>query len=364
VIYVLTETDFLSTGDNAVVYRGEDQTDIVMIFTVLAKGTYGDYYCYMVGDADYESVFNQLDYYYSGELNVEGMEFNQSLNEELAAQVMRSAMYARFNAAATAFSGTKSGEYVYQLKETPKPQISYKADGKTIYFTIKVVAEFERKNTATQEADSAFTVTMEFSTELEFDLVAQIDGLEKVSMVADVSNTTKVKLLASVDDEYENTKEFNYFKELFDQAKQTGSYSEIDPSSASAQKEIPIGNLPVAGIPGITLSVNVTNVFNFEAVGELGVDAQLDVNAKFGLQYVKGKGVSAIKSFDAEARVSLYMMGKIKVSDTLKVELNVNALTAGIHKNQRIERRITDDQVTGGNHARVIGYSNIRVIPV
>ena len=324
--YILMQADELNAGDNVVVYHGNDQFDITMVFCVVAEGSYQDLYFYSIDEADPDVVFEKLDYYYSGDLDVENITFNANLNEDLTQQVLQSSLYARFNYAATAFSGVVIGEYYYDLNNTPKPKVSFKAKDDKVTFTIKIVAEFARMHVDTREVDSLFTVTMEITSELSFDFIAQIDGLSSASMVATVNNTTKVNILASNNDKQNSKQELSYFKKLLEAAKKIGSFKEVDASKASNKKEVVLGTLPIVGIPGISLSLNLSNVFDFEAVGELGVEAQMDVSVKFGLQYVAGQGVSAIKSFDAEARVSMYLMGMINIAPSLKLELKATAL--------------------------------------
>ena len=322
-IFFFMKQDKLNPGDNAVIY-GEDEYDVLLAVEVVAEGIYENLYVYQIDAADFDEVFDEYDLYYSGELDVENMEFEANLTEALTQQVMASSVYARFQYAAVMMAGFTVGDYYYDFNGiTTKPSFSVK--GTTVNFSIEIVAEFARMHVDTREVDALFHITLDVNSSVTFELTTQISSADNFVLAVEAKNTTKINLYASVKDDYNNKKELSYFKKFFDEAKDSGKFPAVDSNSASTQQELVLGVIPVQ-ITCLTLSIKLSNVFDFEAVGKLGVGTQVDVSVNFGIKRTPDQGFSTIKSFKASASVTFYMLGKISVADTLKVEFNISLL--------------------------------------
>ena len=319
--YILFRTDLLDVGDVAVIY-GETRQDVLLAFEVIAEGHAEGAHLYGIEAADFEDVFAEYDVYYSGELDIQNVEFESDLTEELTAQVLASPMYAQFESAASTFStGVTVGNYYYDFNGiTVKPLFS--AKNSKIVFSISVIAEFARMETTTYKVDSILQIILEIKSVLSFNTTADVDSVNNFVFVLDVKNTTTANLYVSTGVNETSSKELNYFKTLFLKAKDEGKYSELDASSANSSKETRIGT---AAVPfyGLTFRFDISNVFNFSVVGQLGVSSQVDLTASFGVQRVRGN-FSTIKSFQASASVSFYMLGKIEISDLIKLKATVS----------------------------------------
>ena len=319
--YILFRTDLLDVGDVAVIY-GETRQDVLLAFEVIAEGHAEGAHLYGIEAADFEDVFAEYDVYYSGELDIQNVEFESDLTEELTARVLASPMYAQFESAASTFStGVTVGNYYYDFNGiTVKPLFS--AKNSKIVFSISVIAEFARMETTTYKVDSILQIILEIKSVLSFNTTADVDSVNNFVFVLDVKNTTTANLYVSTGVNETSSKELNYFKTLFLKAKDEGKYSELDASSANSSKETRIGT---AAVPfyGLTFRFDISNVFNFSVVGQLGVSSQVDLTASFGVQRVRGN-FSTIKSFQASASVSFYMLGKIEISDLIKLKATVS----------------------------------------
>ena len=319
--YILFRTDLLDVGDVAVIY-GETRQDVLLAFEVIAEGHEEGAYLYGIEAADFEDVFAEYDVYYSGELDIQNVEFESDLTEELTAQVLASPMYAQFASAASTFStGVTVGNYYYDFNGiTVKPLFS--AKNSKIVFSISVIAEFARMETTTYKVDSILQIILEIKSVLSFNTTADVDSVNNFVFVLDVKNTTTANLYVSTGVNETSSKELNYFKTLFLKAKDEGKYSELDASSADSSQETRIGTAAVS-FYGLTFRFDISNVFNFSVVGQLGVASQVDLTASFGVQRVRGN-FSTIKSFQASASVSFYMLGKIEISDLIKLKATVS----------------------------------------
>lgn len=317
--------DLLNAGDNAVVY-GADAYDVLLIAKVLAEGKYENLYIYQIEAADFDDVFVEYDYYYSGELNLDGVKFEENLSEELTAQVMASAVYARFRSTASTFVQGQIGKYYYDENGT-KVKPSFKVTGSTVMIKIEIVTEFARMNVDTREVDSLFTVTLALENQLKFDFTIQMNGIDNFVFVSKPTNTAKIDLYASVKNKEDKDvkKELEHFKKLFAQIQEEGKTLEVDQNTASSRKETVIGSIPIS-ISGITFEIKISNLFDLDAVGEVGVGAEFGITAAFGLQCTPNGGFSTIGSFSTSAQLSFYMLGKIAVSDALKIKFSVTLL--------------------------------------
>ena len=319
--YILFRTDLLDVGDVAVIY-GETRQDVLLAFEVIAEGHAEGAHLYGIEAADFEDVFVEYDVYYSGELDIQNVEFESDLTEELTAQVLASPMYAQFASAASTFStGVTVGNYYYDFNGiTVNPLFS--AKNSKIVFSISVIAEFARMETTTYKVDSILQIILEIKSVLSFNTTADVDSVNNFVFVLDVKNTTTANLYVSTGVNETSSKELNYFKTLFLKAKDEGKYSELDASSADSSQETRIGTAAVS-FYGLTFRFDISNVFIFSVVGQLGVASQVDLTASFGVQRVRGN-FSTIKSFQASASVSFYMLGKIEISDLIKLKATVS----------------------------------------
>ena len=321
-MYIFFRNDILNPGDIAVIY-GDSTQDILLMLEVMAEGTAENAYVYQIEAAKSEDVFSEYDVYYSGELNIESIEFETNLEEELTAQVLASPMYAQFEYTALAFSrGVTVGNYYYDFNGiSVKP--SFNSKDSKIFFSITVTAEFARMEINTREVDSLLHITLEVQSTLTFNTTAQVSSVDNFMFVVDVKNTTQINLFVSLGTKQESKKELNYFKQLLFKAKDEGKFSELDASYAENSKETILGSVSV-NYCGIIFTFDVSNVFSFQVVGQIGVSAQIDVAASFGVRNTPSGGFSTIKSFKASASLSFYMLGKIEVSDMIKVRATIS----------------------------------------
>ena len=319
--YILFRTDLLDVGDVAVIY-GETRQDVLLAFEVVAEGHAEGAYMYGIEAADFEDVFAEYDVYYSGELDIQNVEFESDLTEELTAQLLASPMYAQFASAARAFStGVTVGNYYYDFNGINVKPV-FNAKNSNIIFSISITAEFARMETTTHKVDSILRVILEIKSVLSFDATANVKGINNFALVLDIKNTTTANLYVATGVNETSSKELNYFKTLFLNAKDEGKYSELDSSLAETSRETHIGKAEMS-LYGLTFRIDISNVFNFAAVGQLGIASQVDLTASFGIQRVRGD-FSTIKSFQASASVSFYMLGKIEISDLIKVKATVS----------------------------------------
>ena len=328
-IYFFLRRDLLNSGDIVVIY-GEDMNDVILIMKVVAEGDADNVidgaFVYEVESVDADEVFVECEIYFSGEIDTENMEFAENLEEELIEMVEESALYAQIEYAARQYAkGAVIGNYYYEFsKITVKPTFTNDKSTKTIKINIDITSEFERLHTETREVDSILTITFKIQNNLKFNATVDYNNLKNFSVILDVNNKTTVELYVSSGEKHESKEELKYFKTVFLKAKEEGAFDELDSSNASNSKEMPVGNV-MFNFFGINFNFELSNVFNFEVVGQLGMKAELNVNVKAGLQCKSGD-LSVVRSFSSNAYLDFYMMGKIKVSDTVKIKTGVSLL--------------------------------------
>ncbi len=324
--YMLLTQDLLNVGDVVVVY-GDDRYDVIMLLEIMAEGTLGNLAVYQIEAADAEDVFVEYNVYYNGELNVENIQYADNLIEDVTEMVEASPVYRQFSRAATAFAGTV-GKYYYKYDGIDvKPK--FKAKDSTITFDLNIVATFTRMDPNGKKTDTKFTITLNFNNVMKYKVTASAEGLDDFSFILDVDNTAKVRLYASLATEIEDKTEAELaiFMGLLKDAKDLGSFGELDSTSAEAGDDIFIGNVPFS-IYGIYVDIKLTDVVSFEAVGELGVEVRVDTTIKVGIANTPTNGFTTIWDFETEASLSCYMMGKMEISNMVKLEVAASFLGA------------------------------------
>jgi len=318
-LFVFLSEDLLDAGDNAVIYRDEID-NVVLIVEILAEGRLESLYAYQIEAAEFDDVFKEYELYYSGELDLEGIEFDENLKEMMTEELKASAVYLNFRRAATLFAGFEHGDYYYDENGT-KVNPSVKVEETKIQFTVEIVTEFARMHTETHKVDSLFTVTLAVEMEVALDFTIDVSAADKFVFAVEVDTTAKINIFASAKSE-KDTKDLKFFQKLYEEAQKDGSFSGVDSGKAESKKEVPIGSIPF-NFWGVSFRFTVYNIFDFEAVGEVGVGTEAHMTVEIGLRR-SGERTSIIKSFKSSAQVSFYMMGKVEVSDMLKFEFKVS----------------------------------------
>ena len=324
-VYIFLRSDLLNTGDIVVVY-GTDKEDVLFIMTVVAEGTYNLAYVYEITAVDSDLVFEEYDVYYSGELDVSDIEFEENLEEVLLTQLENSEVYASFAYAASMFAATYSTnseyEYKYQgLAATP----SFSKQGSKITVTYTVVAKFIRTHKATGAKGSEFAITLKITAELKFNATFSGSSPKNFSFVVDTDTMIKTDLFASLSNSEKENLELVNFKKIFDQARESGQFGELDESSASAEREFTIGHVTIQLPGGFSVGVELGSIISLDAVGEIGISAQLNMLTRLGLSYSNSK-IKLIKSFDSSLNLSVYLMGKIEAAGLSTVKITASFL--------------------------------------
>ena len=324
-IYFFFRSDILDVGDVAVIYR-DDPTNVLVTLKVSAEGSAEGAYIYEVEPADSDEIFEECDMYFSGDIETGNLEFAVDLEEELIKQVEESAVYEQMRIASKQFAkGTVIGNYYYEfsdIKVTPNFHNDKEKDQITV--SIKITSEFKRMHVDTREVQDILAITFELKSVFTLSSTVDFSSTNNFTLVLNVDNTTTAKLFVSMGKKDESKEELNYFKALFFKAKEEGSFNELDSSTASSEKETTIGRIPFT-FCGITFSIDFANVFSFEMVGELGICAEVKMETSIGIQ-CRGGDLSTVRSFDSNATLDFYMMGKIRVSDTIRIRANVSLL--------------------------------------
>lgn len=324
--FIMLQNDILNVGDNAVIY-GKDIYDVLLIIEVAAEGTLNDLFVYQVEIPEFDNIFSEFDAYYAGDLDIQNMEFAEDLSEQLTEQVVNSPMYAQFMYAANRMRGAVIDNYYYEVNgHTINP--AFGIYNNTIIVSIEINVEFARKLVGTGKIDTLFYVTLEFRNQLSFNVNMQLSALDNFSLVVKVNNATSVNFFASTekDEKGKVSKELSHFKLFYKDAQQSGKFTAIDQNKASLSNETLLGQLPPITIAGLTFTLELTNDFKFETVGKIGIGFEANTVTEFGIRCTPKQGITSIKSFKSDSRLYFYLLGKIEVSDEIKLELKVTIL--------------------------------------
>ena len=325
-IYFFFRSDVLDVDDVAVIYGDGGVDDVLITMKVVREGDTEGAYVYEAEAASPDDVFEECDVYFSGELETDSLEFTANLEEEIVNAVESSALYAQMRIAARKYAmGFETGNYYYEFSNIKiTPTFTNDKNSDRITLIVELTTEFERLHTETREVDSILAITLKMQSVFAIDATVNVSGVRNFTLVLNVDNSTSIDLYVSRGEKNESKTELSYFKEMFLNAKEDGAFEALDSSSAGNSRELPLGNL-VFTFGGISFRIEVTNVFSFEAVGQLGLGADIKMNISAGVQCRNGD-VSAVKSFNAHSTLNFYMVGKLKLSDTVKFKASVSFL--------------------------------------
>ena len=325
-IYFFFRTDLLDVNDVAVIYGDGGISDILVSIKVLKEGSAEGAYVYEAEAASPEDVFDECNVYFSGDIETDNLEFTANLEEEIVKIVEESALYAQMRAAARKYAkGFEAGDYYYEFSDIKVvPTFTNDKNSDKITIGIEIVTEFERLHTETRVVESILAITLKVKSVFTVDAVVNVSGVKNFTLILNVDNSTSIDLYVSRGTKNESKVELSYFKELFLKSKEDGAFEALDSSSASKSREITLGKL-VFSFGGVSFNVELSNVFSFEAVGQLGMGADIKLNIKAGVQCRNGD-LSAVKSFNAHSTLNFYMIGKVKLSDTVKLKASASFL--------------------------------------
>ena len=323
-IYISLREDLYNVNDIVVVY--EDTIDnVTFIMMIVSEVQSGLQTIYKITSPDLSLVFEEYDVYYSGELEIDDVEFNENLEEELTEELMNSTLYKQFEETSKKFAkryATNDYKYVYK-GITFKPNLT--KNKTSIIVSIPVVAKFERIHKSTNTVDSEFTISLKIN--LTTSLNASLKGgITSFAFAVDVNTSLTVDLVASANRSYSDKYELSFFKELYLDEKENGEFKEIDSATANASNKKSFGKVKINMPAGFSINFELANVVNFSAVGEIGVKAKVTTKTSLGLSYKSGDGIKPIKSFSSDASIDAYMMGRIEVENGFTFKLSLGFL--------------------------------------
>ena len=356
-LYMVLYEDLLDAGDNVVIY-GDGTEDIQMVCKAMSEEQKQTYYFYRVTETDAEDVFNEYELYYSGDIPDEDISLNATVTEDLTAAFMESPLYAQFLHASEDFAELYASSGRYIANGTEVKVKATKADGK-IVFLFTVTSSFFKSS----DPNMTLNFTMIFTSTLKYGMNVKVKSVKNFSFILNVDSENKIDLFVS--NEKAHKKEFEYFRKLFVEKCEDGSIYTLEADSAKAAKEIEIGSIGTC-MWGVTLTLDISNVFEFKAVGQVGAQINLSMNTKLGIRNSSGK-FEFIRSFSADADTSLYVMAKLSLSDQFELEASVGLLglvnayisaSVGPYFEMGGMFSVTAD-IDGGNKAIAGGYLEI-----
>ena len=335
--YFMLYDDILDVNNYFVVYDG-DITNIIHSGKVYEEGTFDKYYIYRIDeltDEEISEVFVDIDIHYEGVAELGDFIPDENIVENVEQEFLQSALYRQIETAATTFAHLSSdGKYYYDY-HYPKVSTTFKRDGSKIIFTFTVDVVFGRLDTDTREVRDLYTVTFKIKNETTFNVVADAQSINRYELIFTPVNKTTVGLYAKAGGKVVNDERLSFFKEIFIKAKDSGETDSLENIAAEYRKETPLGVVPLFVIPGVSIKVEVYNVFSFEAVGEIGLEVVTQVEPSIGIANY-GNGVKVIKDFKYNMSVNAYAHAKIQVSDRLGAKVEVS-LIGMIHASAGIE---------------------------
>ncbi len=320
--YLFFRDDILDVGDTAVIY-GETTDDIISIISIISEGTADGGICvYEVGEGDTDNVFESVDVYYSGALEDCEIEFAENLKEIIISEVESSAFYKQLKSASVIFASSVKGTNHYYKFDNIKinPTFSTDSDGKCVYVSIKVSSVFQRIESATNREDGSLWINFEIQSDLTFNVTLSASDYDQFYFNVAINNKTSVDLYVTTEESNSAKSELSAFKKIFDEAKESGEFSEVDTSTAAKENETVICSVK-SYVNGVCVGFDISNVFQFDVVGEIGIDSTVEIVSSYGIKNSPDTGLQTMKSISAKADVAFCVMGKAEMYDMVQVDV-------------------------------------------
>jgi len=316
--YIMTYSDIYNAGDNSVIYT-DSTDDVETVFSVVSEDIKDGYYYYEVKVPEFDDIFTELDFYYDGTLNVDSVEFYENLEEEISTMFYSSPLYSQLSLAAVEYAKDMKYEF-----ENVKLDIKFNASGSQIIFNINAIVNF--KLIEDDIANSSFSIVLNFNNTIDFAATAKVKSFKNFSFVLETNYTSKFELFAKANLDVEADDEINKFKEYLLLQKQAGGFVEVGEDHSYFKQDVPIASLcvPIGG--AFTIGLDITNQFDFSAVGQIGIETLVKNSTKVGLQQKPGQSIQVISDRKVYASASLYLMGKITFSTSLNIEASFGIL--------------------------------------
>ncbi len=316
--YIMLYDDTLNVNNFFVIYDG-DENNVIYSGKVYEEGIFDKYHIYRIDELsndEISEVFADIDIHYEGIAQLGDFIPDESIMENAKAEFIQSALYKQIETAAMTFSHLSSdGKYYYDY-HYPVVNLDFRRDGSSIIFTFTVDVTFGRLDTDTREVKDLYTVTFKIKNETTFNVTANAQSTKRYEFLFSPVNTTTIGIYAKTGGKIVNDARLDYFKEIFIASEASGETEALDKTSAKYEKKNPLGSIPLFAVPGISINVNIYNVFSFEAVGEIGIEVITKINPTVGIANY-GNGVKVIKDFDYLMSVNAYARANLRVSDRL-----------------------------------------------
>ncbi|MBQ8844530.1 MAG: leucine-rich repeat protein [Clostridia bacterium] len=319
--YIFLKSDVLDANDIAVVYD-KDYNDMRIVFQVENETSLNGLYVYEIKKADPTKVFDRYEFYYSEDMDLTDVELNENLEDEVIAKFMQSPLYSQFAYAANQFSLKNDSFYTLNdIKIVGKVQ----KVNSSVVLNLKVTADFVKGEVGTSYSQKLFSVVLDVKLTISYKIKTVVNSAEDFSFILNVNTDTKVDLYASNGVQFKDNKSLSYFKKLFLLAKEEKKVYEEKTSSVLYSKEIEIFKT-TKFIYGFTFGLNASNVFQFEALGQLGTSLKSNINSTIGFKFTKETGAEMITGFGGSASATFYLMGEIELSAGLKLGVSIGLL--------------------------------------
>ncbi len=325
--YFMLYEDILNVSDYFVVYDG-DIDNITHSGRVYEEGSFDKYHVYRIDELkedEISQVFADIDIYYEGEAELGELIPDEDLEENAMQQFLVSPLYNQILAASETFAHLSGdGKYYYDY-HYPDVKFDYKREGNKVIITFTVNVTFGRLDTDTREVKDLYTITFLVKNETTFNMITDVHSIDRFEIILAPVNKTTVGIYAKAGGKIVNDKRLEYFKEVFIKAKDSGKTDELDDINAQYNKHTTIVSIPLAVIPGVSVNVELYNVFTFEAMGEIGLEVVSKIEPRIGVANYGG-GIRIVKGFKYSMSVNAYAHAKVKVLDQLGAKLQFSLI--------------------------------------
>ncbi len=347
--YLFLDQNKLSVGDKVLVC-GQTATDFECAVLVTDAGMFGEYYLYECVAAEPDEIFEKIDIFYNDTLDLSGIDLT-TLEEELMSSLYESDLYHAVHEAGRQYAITKSYadmKYYYDFNgfkltkfavsvedadEDDEDGSEIKDTQQKLIVTFELSTAFSRLDTQTREVVDyiKLSVGMDLSATFYASIALREDGRLMKSLtrgnfeiIVGSERETDLYFTVSASDDLDFAKEKDYFKELvkLELAKDKNKGVDSAPAKDSNTKEL--CDISV-GFYGFHFGIRLVNTFDFSIAAELGVDLY-NSSVEEVIFSARNWNITTASHSGESTRMSVYLAGKIEVSDTIGLYVYVDFL--------------------------------------
>ena len=336
--YTLILPKRLAEAGDIVLITDNNGAELVAALKLLSQSQGGEYFCYSCAIADPADVFENYELFTHQNVDMSQFVPSENLQQDLEQALLDSQTYSVMAAVAERYAMSRSAdssEYKYEFDkiEIKNPKFEVKKgkdkEAPSLNFEFKLCCNFKVRERSSGVLKESFSIVMTISSKVSVSVDAKVSfrGLIKGNyrVMAETGVENRIDLSVCNTRSVDKEQELEFFKKMLDGYIKEGQMPELIENSKTQEKTIKICSVPILNFHGLTMSLDISNVFDFSISGQLGISTSYHSTTQVTFDVHKYKptvNISKSNSLD----VQIYVAGKLTLSESIRLTMKIDLL--------------------------------------